>query len=1084
MKTAPNLSMEKYRKKEFIGEGAYGKVFKIEDRRTDEIYAAKIINFQNIPAALIENEISNLSMINYPTVVHFIGYSLKGFDGDPSPTVVTDFLTGGSLDKILEKERTGNSPVNWSATSRYIILFGLSIGMNHLHKVKIIHRDLKPANILLNENHYPVICDFGFSKSSDKRLSQFKLHTDLGTPFYRAPEILTGSYDFKIDIYSFSLVAFELITLKEPPFDLLNCLAEINGKENQKFIKRCYSRRPEKRPTFYEICDFITKKSFTECFGEIDLIEMLNFFDFLDENDANLDGDELYFIGRFWLEHNKSEAEHYMKKSAEKGKIDAMLAYAEMLDKGEGVRVDKEKAQHYYKMASDSRHKAERKKKHKKSAKSKKEALPIEPEKHKSPDGMKIKKKTSKKSPVMRASPGAGDDHNDAKPPNIMMGRRFPPFGEPEEHKSPDDTRRKIATLKRASASPGTGDAHKCASPPDFMMGRRFPPFDEPEKHKSPDIVPVADAAPPKVKVPTKSPPRKPKPNVSRPILVVDITRTKTMPKNDESAPKISKNSTIFRSVDYIVYILDEPSLTAEITYSPEAKGDVFIKAFVSFNGNEYKVIGIRDKAFYGASIKSLSFSENSYVKSIGASCFLNSTIESFSIPKSLTEFDNEWCNGADKLNKVEVDPRNTKIFAFFSMLFVQDEGKLIFAPRDSEGEIMIPDELTYIGVCCFQNANDIRSLISVNSSLEVIDSYAFYGCRNLEKASIKSDKLTVKKSCFAFSNKLTSVEFNCKHLSLHHRCFENCSSLNSISFLNLEDITLQSYVFNECNSLSKVNINSGSLIKLDDKSFFGQSSIKSIRLSAQSIEYPNNFEIKCNSLIEIWFESKKGLVLSQSMFYRLQQLKSVKIKTEGTIKMKQFCFVDMNNLETVEVTGDEIEMETYCFYNCSSLSTFILQSNKQITLDSQNIFNTYKSLRKIELTSSSSLTIDDYFLENAASLTDVRLSGQGLTIKANCFSGCQKLANFSIIKTGDISIQQNQFINCKKLDKITIEINNSDHLESKVDFGVDCFSRANDLKEIIISGNIITANFHGDSDETKFFAFVRNKDIASYFKE
>ena len=665
-----------------------------------------------------------------------------------------------------------------------------------------------------------------------------------------------------------------------------------------------------------------------------------------------------------------------------------------------------------------------------------------------------------------------------------MMGRRFPPFDEPEEHKSPDDTRRKIATLKRASASPGTGDAHKCASPPDFMMGRRFPPFDEPEKHKSPDIVPVADAAPPKVKVPTKSPPRKPKPNVSRPILVVDITRTKTMPKNDESAPKISKNSTIFRSVDYIVYILDEPSLTAEITYSPEAKGDVFIKAFVSFNGNEYKVIGIRDKAFYGASIKSLSFSENSYVKSIGASCFLNSTIESFSIPKSLTEFDNEWCNGADKLNKVEVDPRNTKIFAFFSMLFVQDEGKLIFAPRDSEGEIMIPDELTYIGVCCFQNANDIRSLISVNSSLEVIDSYAFYGCRNLEKASIKSDKLTVKKSCFAFSNKLTSVEFNCKHLSLHHRCFENCSSLNSISFLNLEDITLQSYVFNECNSLSKVNINSGSLIKLDDKSFFGQSSIKSIRLSAQSIEYPNNFEIKCNSLIEIWFESKKGLVLSQSMFYRLQQLKSVKIKTEGTIKMKQFCFVDMNNLETVEVTGDEIEMETYCFYNCSSLSTFILQSNKQITLDSQNIFNTYKSLRKIELTSSSSLTIDDYFLENAASLTDVRLSGQGLTIKANCFSGCQKLANFSIIKTGDISIQQNQFINCKKLDKITIEINNSDHLESKVDFGVDCFSRANDLKEIIISGNIITANFHGDSDETKFFAFVRNKDIASYFKE
>ncbi|KAJ3446471.1 hypothetical protein M0812_08280 [Anaeramoeba flamelloides] len=96
-------------------------------------------------------------------------------------------------------------------------------GMIHLHKNNIIHRDLKAHNLWVTRKQTVKISDFESSrvyKTPAKGEKGIVLTVDYSsTEIYLAPEILKGEqYENKIDVYSFALILYEMITF-EKPFD-------------------------------------------------------------------------------------------------------------------------------------------------------------------------------------------------------------------------------------------------------------------------------------------------------------------------------------------------------------------------------------------------------------------------------------------------------------------------------------------------------------------------------------------------------------------------------------------------------------------------------------------------------------------------------------------------------------------------------------------------------------------------------------------------------------------------------------------------------------------------------------------------
>ncbi|KAK8857781.1 hypothetical protein M9Y10_016193 [Tritrichomonas musculus] len=135
--------------------------------------------------------------------------------------------------------------------------------MSYLHSYNIIHRDLKPANILLDENFYPKIADFGLSKFQINPLNSIDDSTK-GTPLYMAPEVWNNEGHSKAsDVYSFALIVYELVT-NEKPFKSLNYFQVfaniLQGKRPQidssvpdlykNIIESCWAQDPDKRPSF------------------------------------------------------------------------------------------------------------------------------------------------------------------------------------------------------------------------------------------------------------------------------------------------------------------------------------------------------------------------------------------------------------------------------------------------------------------------------------------------------------------------------------------------------------------------------------------------------------------------------------------------------------------------------------------------------------------------------------------------------------------------------------------------------------------------------------------------------------------
>mmetsp|Transcript_2115 Transcript_2115/g.4967 ORF Transcript_2115/g.4967 Transcript_2115/m.4967 type:complete len:407 (+) Transcript_2115:189-1409(+) len=96
----------------------------------------------------------------------------------------------------------------------------VSSALAYLHANGIIYRDLKPSNIGFDMEGTVKLFDFGLARELPAHRDdgeEFQMSSRVGTPRYMSPEVFLGErYNEKADVYSFSLVVWEMFALAKP----------------------------------------------------------------------------------------------------------------------------------------------------------------------------------------------------------------------------------------------------------------------------------------------------------------------------------------------------------------------------------------------------------------------------------------------------------------------------------------------------------------------------------------------------------------------------------------------------------------------------------------------------------------------------------------------------------------------------------------------------------------------------------------------------------------------------------------------------------------------------------------------------
>ncbi|KAL9647952.1 hypothetical protein ABK040_008220 [Willaertia magna] len=265
-----------------IGEGANGKVWKAKNLITNEIIALKkVICEKKIFSLELLNEISLTRNLNHENIVTFKNIFFEEIDQvNNSFTVCFEMklFQNGDLQRYLEIKKKKKKYPNLLRIINYLIQLGNAI--KYLNENNLIHFDIKPQNIFLDENYKILkLGDYSFTRNCNDLIKNRNDIICCGSIPFIAPELINfNQLEIlrnnnnnliqllpKVDIYSFGVVAYQLIALKvylsdsfynytndriEKELNTNPLLNEINLNIKNKIIKlvmNCLEKNIEKR---------------------------------------------------------------------------------------------------------------------------------------------------------------------------------------------------------------------------------------------------------------------------------------------------------------------------------------------------------------------------------------------------------------------------------------------------------------------------------------------------------------------------------------------------------------------------------------------------------------------------------------------------------------------------------------------------------------------------------------------------------------------------------------------------------------------------------------------------------------------
>ena len=208
-KTVKSVELNDFQIIKVLGRGTFGKVCLVQYKPTKEYYAMKslkkdvLLDMDQVQSTILEKKI--LQSLDHPFLVGMVFC----FQTEERIYFIMPFIRGGELFQHLRTEKF------FKEDKARFYAASMGLALEYLHNHGIVYRDIKPENILIGEDGYLKLIDFGMAKmlQGNEKATSF-----CGTPEYLAPEIITGEgHNRAADWWSYGILLFEMLC-GIPPF--------------------------------------------------------------------------------------------------------------------------------------------------------------------------------------------------------------------------------------------------------------------------------------------------------------------------------------------------------------------------------------------------------------------------------------------------------------------------------------------------------------------------------------------------------------------------------------------------------------------------------------------------------------------------------------------------------------------------------------------------------------------------------------------------------------------------------------------------------------------------------------------------
>ncbi|CAD8096742.1 unnamed protein product [Paramecium sonneborni] len=190
-----------------IGKGGFGRVWKVELKKSRTQFAMKEMSKAKIIAKRSVNSVMNernlLAQFKHPFLIN-MNYCFQDRD---NLYLVMDLLTGGDLRYHIGRLR------RFKEHQTKFFVACVILALEYLHNSNVIHRDVKPENIVLDNNGYARLTDLGIARIWKSENSQ----DTSGTPGYMAPEVMCRqNHTIAVDYFALGIMTYEFMLGRRP----------------------------------------------------------------------------------------------------------------------------------------------------------------------------------------------------------------------------------------------------------------------------------------------------------------------------------------------------------------------------------------------------------------------------------------------------------------------------------------------------------------------------------------------------------------------------------------------------------------------------------------------------------------------------------------------------------------------------------------------------------------------------------------------------------------------------------------------------------------------------------------------------